>query len=123
MAGADIVLGEQYVAGPHHEGLAVAGGEFKRSGQRNHVLQLWANVPIVRGMRRGLLEVNGDHIGAISFVYRAFKRMRRMIGSRVKFERSYPSSHRTARTRCHGDSARGGCSCNDRPSPYLIAGR
>jgi NAD(P)-dependent dehydrogenase (short-subunit alcohol dehydrogenase family) len=40
VAGADIVLGEQHIAGSHHECLAVAGSEFKRSRQRNHVLQL-----------------------------------------------------------------------------------
>jgi hypothetical protein len=54
-------------------------------------------------MRRRFFEMNGDHIGASLFVYRAFKNMRRMVRSRVKFERSYPNCHRTARTRGHGD--------------------
>src|ERR1700728_4677112 len=118
MARADIVLGEQYIAGSHHECLAVAGGEFKRSRQRNHVLRLWTIVPIGRGMRRRLLEVNGDHIVAILLVYRALKRMRRMVGSRVEFERSDPGSRGTARTNGHGHRLsidRSSCSRNGDP--------
>src|ERR1700733_9658151 len=46
--------------------------------------------------------------------------MRHMVGSRVEFERSDPSSHRTAHTRAHGDTCsidRSACSRgrDDRP--------
>ncbi len=34
-------------------------------------------------MRRSFLEMDGDYIGAILFVYRALKHMRRVIGSSV----------------------------------------
>ena len=48
-------------------------------------------------MRRRFLEMDGDHLGAILLVYRAFEHMRRVVGSGVDLERAYP---RTSRRTC-----------------------
>src|SRR5215472_15899383 len=48
VAGADMVLGDQDIAGSHDERLVVAGGEFERSRQCDHVLRLRGIVPIER---------------------------------------------------------------------------
>src|SRR6266545_6560290 len=89
VAGADMVFGEQHIARSDDECLTVAGGEFKGSRQRNDVLRLRIIVPVERGVRRRLLEMDGDYIGAILFVDRAFEHMRRIVGSGVQFECSY----------------------------------
>jgi hypothetical protein len=39
-------------------------------------------------MRRRFLEMDGNHIGAILFVYHAFRHVRRIVGSGVELERS-----------------------------------
>ena len=70
----------QDVSGSHHECFALAGSEFKRSRQRNHVLRLRGSVPTVRGVRGRFLEMDGDYISAIHLVDRAFKHMRCIIG-------------------------------------------
>src|SRR5215469_4780883 len=88
MALADMVHGDQHIAGSEYERLPVRGGELERSRQRDHELRLRVGVPIVGGMRRRFLEMDGNHLGAIVFIDRAFEHMRCVVGSRVELERS-----------------------------------
>src|SRR5262249_4356451 len=85
---ADVVNSNKDITGPQHECLAIGGGEFERSRQRNHVLRLRVRVPIIRGMRRRFLEMDGNYVGTIRFIDRAFKHMRCIIGPGVQLERS-----------------------------------
>src|SRR5215469_10028292 len=64
---ADMVLGEKDITRPHHEFLAVRRSD-QRSRHRDHVLRFRVGVPIVRGVRRRFLEMDGDHLGTILLV-------------------------------------------------------
>src|SRR6516225_3003217 len=83
---ADVVNGHKDITGPQHECLAIGGSEFERSRQRNHVLRLRVRMPIIRGMRRRFLEMDGNDVGTIRFIDRAFKHMRCVIGTGVQLE-------------------------------------
>src|SRR6516162_4232038 len=88
MALSDMVHGDQHIARSEYERLPVRGGELERSRQRDHELRLRVGVPIVGGMRRRFLEMDGNHVGAIAFIDRAFEHMRCVVGSRVELERA-----------------------------------
>src|SRR5262245_788104 len=85
---ADVVHGDQHIARSEYERIPVRGGELERARQRDHELRLGVRVPIIRGMRRRFLEMDGNHVGAIAFIDRAFEHMRCVVGSRVELERS-----------------------------------
>src|SRR5262249_56710833 len=76
------------IARSEYERLPVRGSEFKRPRQRDHELRFGIRVPIIRGMRRRFLEMDGNHIGASFLIDRAFQHMRCVIGSGVQLERS-----------------------------------
>src|SRR6266567_8219972 len=88
MAFADMVHSDQHIARSEYERLPVGGSEFKRPRQRDHELRFRIRMPIIRGMCRRFLEMDGNHVSAIFFVDSAFKHMRCVIGSGVELERS-----------------------------------
>src|ERR1700691_2407904 len=73
---ADMVLGEKDITGPHHKCFAVRRNKFQRPRQRDHELRFRVWMPIVRRVRRRLLKMDGDNVGAILLVNRAFEHMR-----------------------------------------------
>src|SRR5262249_3344511 len=60
MAFADMVHSDQHIARSEYERPPVRGCEFKRPRQRDHELRFRIRVPIIRGMRRRFLEMDGD---------------------------------------------------------------
>jgi hypothetical protein len=86
VAAADIVLGEEHVARPHDELLAVTRGEFEGARERDHELPLGCVVPIERRVRRRLLEMDRDHVGAVVLGDRPLDDMRGFVRAGVKLE-------------------------------------
>src|SRR5262245_31975215 len=84
---ADIVGGDQHIAGTQHERLAVAGGEFQRARERDHVLRLGRVMPIERGVRRGFLEMDRHHVGAVVLGNRPLQHVGGVVRAGIKLER------------------------------------